>query len=228
MKKRLRLLFLTCLILVLVACGGDKEESKNINEENKDNEAVEEISTDAKEMKEPKGGVAAKDEEGSKKVHQDLLTSENIATKKILYENLKINEAKAIDKVNVTLESIQYAEITPSEKKSFSETGIVALTIKLKLENHSDQPLDLTTLGMFLRANDNQMSYLSQTSLEPNQQREEIAEGTSGEMLRVFIMDKEMFSVTQKLKLEFGPFRSNDGKELFSGKKAEFDIQVPN
>ncbi len=165
-------------------------------------------------------------------IFQDRLTTDNMATKQLLYENLKINDTKKIDKVNITLEGIQYAEITPSEAtkpmfKNFSDTGIVALTMKLKLENNSDQSLNLQSISSFLRGNDNQMSYLSQTSLEPDQQREGIAAGTSGEMLHVFLLDKDLYSITKKLKLEFGPFRGSDGKDLFKGAKTEFDIPLP-
>ena len=113
-------------------------------------------------------------------------------------------------------------------QKNLSETGIVALTIKVKLENNSDRPVDVTKLGMILKANDNQMSYLSQSTLEPTQQREDMEAGNSEEILRVFLIDKDRFSIIQKLKLEVGPFRDSDGKELFNGKKAEFDIPFPS
>ena len=166
------------------------------------------------------------------KVFQDKLTSDNMATKKLLYENLKINEANNIDQVNLTLEGIQYAEITPSEAtksmfRNFNESGIIALTMKFKVENKSDQPLNINSISAFLRANDNQMSYMSQPSLEPDQQREPLEPGTTGEILHVFLIEKDLFSITKKLKLEYGPFRGKDGKDLFKGKKAEFTIPLP-
>lgn len=232
MQKKLRFIFMACLIFTVSACESG-EESKNQND--KKNNTTEEVSI---ENKETKNSVAAKGEEGTKKgisqpsLYQDRLTSDNIASKKMLYENLKMNISKKIDNVNITLEGIQFTEITPSEemKRKFehiSKTSIVALTMKLKLENNSDQPLNLQSIGSFLRANDNQISYMSQASLEPVQQRKEIAAGASGEILLVFLMDKDMYILTKKLKLEFGPFRDSKGKELFKGKKAEFVIPVP-
>lgn len=224
---------MACSILIITACESGQEKSKDENF--KKNATREEVSVKNKETKQ---SVAAKGEEGTKKgtsqpsLYPDGLTSDKMAVKKTLYENLKMNNTKQIDKVNITLEGIQFTEITPSEatKSKFekhSETGIVALTMKLKLENNSDQPLNLSSLSSFLRGNDNQFSYMSQSSMEPEQQREVIAAGASGEILHVFLMDKDMFAITKKLKLEFGPFRDSDGKDLFKGKKAEFTIPVP-
>ena len=114
MKKRLRLLFLACLIIVLASCGGTKEESKNNDGNHSKAEVLVEVSPEARETNEPKAGVAAKDEEGSKKVHEDLLTSKDLTKKKILYEDLKMNEAKTINQVKMTVESIpvSYTHLT--------------------------------------------------------------------------------------------------------------------
>ncbi len=231
MQKKLRYICMACLIFVVSACEGG-EESKN--EKDKKNNNTEEVSMESKETKE---SVAAKEEETKKEIsqsslYQDRLTSDKMASKKILYENLKMNDIQKIDNVNIKLEGIQFTEITPSEEtkpkfEHISKTNIVALIIKLKLENNSEQSLNLKSVGSFLRANDNQLSYMSQTSLEPDQQKKEIAAGASGEKLLVFLMDKDLYSLTKKLKLEFGPFRDSKGKELFKGKKTEFVIPVP-
>lgn len=233
MQKELRFICMACLIFALSACESGKEEKKNENY--KKNDTTEEVSI---ENKETKNSVAAKGEEETKKetsqpgLYQDRLTSDSMAAKKMLYENLKMNDTKKINKVNITLEGIQFTEITPSEEtkikfEHISKTSIVALTMKLKLENNSDQPLNLQSIGSFLRANDKQISYMSQASLEQKQQRKEIAVGESEEMLLVFLMDKDLYILTENLKLEFGPFRDSEGKELFKGKKAEFVIPVP-
>jgi hypothetical protein len=231
MRKKLRFICMACLFFAVSACEGE-EESRNEND--KKNNNTEEVSMESKETKD---SVAAKEEETKKgtsqpSLYQDRLTSDNMGSKKILYENLKMNDTQRIDNVNITLEGIQFTEITPSDEtkpkfEHISNTRIVALTMKLKLENNSEQPLNLKSIGSFLRANDNQLTYMSQTSLEPDQQRKEIAAGASGEKLLVFFIDKDLYSLTKKLKLEFGPFRDSEGKELFKGKKTEFVIPVP-
>lgn len=233
-QKGLRFIFLAFLILAVSACGSEKEET--INEENKKNHTTEDVSTDNNEGtddKETKNGVASKGEEPSvsSEVYQDRFTSGNMGVKKILYENLKINDTKNIEDVIITLEGIQYAEITPSEAakskfKNLNDKDRIVLTAKLKLENNSKQPLIYQSIRSFLRGNDNQIIYLPETNLEPSQQGE-MAAGTSSEKLHVFLIDKDLFSKTRNLKLEFGPFLNSEGKDLFNGKKAEFEIPLP-
>ena len=229
MVKSFRLLLLTSFFIGLTACATNQEMENN-KIENSEKETLEEVNTESKNTKEQGGGVAAKEEEGTKKIYHDFLSSKDKITKKILYENLSLDDAKEINgKINVTLESVQYAEITPSEtSKPLYENSAVVLTVKLKLENYSNQLLNGSVLGTMLRANDSQISYISQSSSDLNKQSEEVAVGASSQMLRVFLIEKNTFAKIHTLKLEFGPFRSMDGEELFSGQQVEFEIPVPS
>ncbi len=235
MQKGLKFIFLACLILAVSACGSEKEET--INKDNKKYQTTEDVSTDnneGTEDKETKNGVASKGEEPSvsSEVYQDRFTSGNRDVKKILYENLKMNDTKNIEDVIITLEGIQYAEITPSEAtkskfKNINERDRIIITMKIKIVNNFKQPLIFKSIRSFLRGNDNQIIYLPETNLEPSQQGI-IAAGTSSEKLHVFLIDKDLFSNIRNLKLEFGPFLNSEGKDLFNGKKTEFEIPLPN
>ena len=65
----------------------------------------------------------------------------------MLFEKVDINETKEIDGVKITLNGVQYANVTPTEAYSnsfsnFGDSGLVALTAKMTIENGSDTPFD--------------------------------------------------------------------------------------
>lgn len=164
---------------------------------------------------------------GAPKFYPDQLTTDNVADKKMIFEKSGINETKQIGDVKVTLEGVQYTEITPGAAnkarfKNFGDSGIVALTVKLNLDNQSDQPINLSTVSK-LRIDDNRGTALSEGMLEPVNPRV-IKAGSQGEKYHVFLFNKDEFNIYKKFTLEFGPFIGDNGKALFKEKFAEFNL----
>ncbi|MCI2256988.1 hypothetical protein L2D08_21915 [Domibacillus sp. PGB-M46] len=82
------------------------------------------------------------------KFHQDRLITDSVANKKMIFEKSGINETKQIDDVEVTLGGVEYTEVIPTVAnverfKNFGESGVVALTVKLKIDNQSDAPVSI-------------------------------------------------------------------------------------
>lgn len=164
---------------------------------------------------------------GAQKFYPDQLTTDNVADKKMIFEKVGINETKQIGDVKVTLEGVQYTEITPGAAnkarfKNFGDSGIVALTVKLNLDNQSDQPINLSLVSK-LRIDENRGTAFSEGMLEPVNPRE-IKAGSQGEKYHVFLFNKDEFNIYKKFTLDFGPFIGDNGKALFKEKFAKFNL----
>lgn len=160
--------------------------------------------------------------------YQDQLTTDNMADKKMIFEKEGIGEAQKIGDVNVTLEGVQYTEITPTEANkprftNFGDSGIVALTVKLKIDNQSSEPVSIWNIGSILSVDDNRARILSQGMVEPREPKA-IEAGAQGEKLHVFLFRKDEFEIYKKFDLEFGPFYNEDGTKAFKGRTAEFTL----
>lgn len=160
--------------------------------------------------------------------YQDRLTTDNMADKKMIFEKSGINDTKEIDKVKITLEGVQYTEVIPTEAnkerfRNFGDNGIVAVTVKLNVDNQTSEPVDISNLKTTLNIDDNRAKVLSQGMAEPREQRE-IAAGQKGEKLHVFLLRKDEFEIYKKFDMRFGPFVGTDGKDQFKGKSATFSL----
>lgn len=169
----------------------------------------------------------AKESAGADKFYPDQLTTDNVADKKLIFEKTGINETKQIGDVKVTLEGVQYTEITPGAAnkarfKNFGDSGIVALTVKLNLDNQSNQPINLSIVSK-LRIDENRGTAYAEGMLEPVNPRE-IQAGAQGEKYHVFLFNKDEFEIFKKFTLEFGPFIGDKGKSIFKEKTAEFNL----
>ncbi len=160
--------------------------------------------------------------------YRDDLTNQNIANKTMIFEKTDIGQQLELDGVKVTLEGVQYTEIEPTEQykstfRNFADDGIVALTVKLKVDNQSEETVRLDGIGSILSVDDNDFRYLYQGSLEPDTSKK-LEPGESGEKLHVFLMDKYQFNRHEKFELNFGPFSAEDGKKLFKGRDLVFKL----
>lgn len=160
--------------------------------------------------------------------YRDDLTNQNIANKTMVFEKTDIGQQLELDGVKVTLEGVQYTEIEPTEQykstfRNFADDGIVALTVKLNVDNQSKETVRLDGIGSILSVDDNDFRYLHQGSLEPDTSRK-LEPGESGEKLHVFLMDKYQFDRHEKFELIFGPFSADDGKKLFKGRDLVFKL----
>ncbi|MCA1034182.1 DUF5068 domain-containing protein [Bacillus infantis] len=160
--------------------------------------------------------------------YQDRLTTDNMADKKMIFEKEGIGETQKIGDVNVTLEGVQYTEITPTEAnkprfENFGDSGIVALTVKFKIDNQSSEPLSIWNIGSILSVDDDRARVLAQGMVEPRDPQT-IEAGAQGEKLHVFLFRKDEFEIFKKFNLEFGPFYNEDGTKAFKGRTAEFTL----
>jgi outer membrane murein-binding lipoprotein Lpp len=160
--------------------------------------------------------------------YRDDLTNQNIADKTMIFEKTGIGQKLELDGVEVTLEGVQYTEIEPTEEykstfRNFAEDGIVALTIKLNVDNNSEETIRLDGIGSILSVDDNEFRYLYQGSLEPDTLKT-LEPGESGEKLHVFLFDKYQFDRHEKFELIFGPFSAEDGKKLFKERDLVFKL----
>ncbi|WP_214481404.1 DUF5068 domain-containing protein [Bacillus sp. SM2101] len=159
---------------------------------------------------------------------QDRLTTDNMADKEMIFEETGINETKNIDKVNIQVDTVQYTVIEPTEAskprfENFGDNGIVALTVKLNIDNQSTEPLRISGLGTKLNIDDNRATIFSEGMVEPRE-LEAISPGEKGEKLHVFLFRKDEFELYKKFDMEVGPFKGEDGKDLFKGKSATFSL----
>ncbi|WP_257467726.1 DUF5068 domain-containing protein [Peribacillus asahii] len=165
---------------------------------------------------------------GQPKFYQDRLTTDNWADKKMIFEKSGINDTQQIGDVKVTVEGVQYTEVIPTEANKqmfsdFGDSGVAALTVKIKIDNQSSSPVSISNLGTILNVDDNRARFLSQGMAEPSDP-DEIAAGQTGEKLHVFLFRKDEFQLYKKFTMEFGPFIAKDGNEAFKGRTATFTL----
>ncbi|WP_062353859.1 DUF5068 domain-containing protein [Bacillus kwashiorkori] len=173
-------------------------------------------------------------EEGIKKAaeaqafFQDSISLENIAEKTMIYEEKNIGTSKKIGDVTIKLDGVQFTDIEPTEAnkpsfRNFGDKGVVALTVKLTIDNKSQDTIGYFFTNGTLIVDENRYRVLSTSQLEPDTQRE-LKPGESNEKLFVFLFRKDEFSIFEKFDLEIGPLRDSDGKDLQKGRKVEFEI----
>ncbi len=161
-------------------------------------------------------------------LYPDQLTTGNMADKEMILEKAGIDKTKQLGDVEVTLNGVQYAEIKPTagnEERfsNFGDVGIVAVTIKLTLNNQSESPINISLLSSHLLIDEDRGSVLSQLMVEPREPKE-IEAGETGEKYHVFMFRKDDFESMKKFDLEFGPFVGEDGKDLYKGKTVTFSL----
>jgi hypothetical protein len=162
------------------------------------------------------------------KFYPDQLTTGNIADKEMILEKTGINETQQLEDVKVTLEGVQYAEVLPTEANkerfsNFGDNGIVALTVKLKLDNQSDAPISIWNIGSKVAIDKVRGNVLSQGMVEPSDPKE-IKAGEQGDKYHVFLFRKDEFELFKQFDLEFGPFVGEDGEDQFKGKTVTFTL----
>jgi hypothetical protein len=166
----------------------------------------------------------------SSQLYQDKMVTDNIADKEVFFEKVDINETKEIDGVKITLNGVQYANVTPTEAYSnsfsnFGDSGLVALTAKMTIENGSDTPFDKFLLNRKLTIDVNRGTMLNQGMLEPSYSGTSNP-GDKDEFLTVFLFRKDEFDIYKKFELQVGPLKDSEAKELFKEKTVTFDLPM--
>lgn len=166
----------------------------------------------------------------SSQLYQDKMTTDNIAEKEVFFEKTDMNETKEIDGVKITLNGVQYAYVTPTEayKESFSDfgdSGVVALTAKITIENGSDTPFEKFLVDRKLIIDKNRGTMFNQGMLEPNFSGT-FNPGDKDELLTVFLFRKDEFGIYKDFELHVGPLKDSDANPLFKEKTVTFDLPV--
>lgn len=163
-------------------------------------------------------------------LYQDKMVTDSVADKELFFAKEDINVTESIDDVKITLEGVQYANITPTAGhadrfSNFGDGPLVALTLKFNIENGSDKLISKTSTGIKLNLDQNRGTMLSNGMLEPTV-RGEIEPGESHEVLSVFLFREDEFNLYKELEIEFGPLTDEKVQKLFKEKFVTFDIPM--
>ncbi len=163
--------------------------------------------------------------------YQDKATLNNMGEKKMLKEKSGINESQQLGDVNVTLDGYQFAEFTPNEVEAPRFTsfpnGVVLLTVKFQLDNKGAEQIGLSSMSSKLIVNDGAQYSRNEGMLLNYKYSEVINSGEKGELLQVFVLDKEQYEKIWKDKafeLEIGPIKNQEAKDISKGKVATFTL----
>ncbi|WP_054948931.1 hypothetical protein [Numidum massiliense] len=145
----------------------------------------------------------------------------------MIFEKTDINESEKLKDVKVTLEGVQYTEITPTDSykksfKNFGNDGIVAITVKFSLDNQSKQTIGTTTSSK-ISVDGNRGTVLS-AGLDPNAR--DLKLGAKSEKLEVFLLRKDEFELFKTFVIAFGPLYDENAKEISKGQTVKF--KLPN
>ncbi|SDC41071.1 protein of unknown function [Terribacillus halophilus] len=162
--------------------------------------------------------------------YEDSATLENMGDKKMLDQKEGIGESQQLGDTTVTLEGYQFTEFTPNMEQAprFEDfNGVVLLTVKYTLDNQTDDNIGLSGLGSTLTVDDSWWQ-LNEGMLTNYRVSEIIKSGESGELLQVYVLDKEEYDKLWKDKsfeIELGPIRNEDAEDISKGKEAVFQLK---
>ncbi len=169
--------------------------------------------------------------EANKAFYNDKVTSANMGQKKMLKEEQDIGKSEKLGEVTVTLDGYQFTEFTPNEVEAprFADftNGMVLLTVKFNLDNKGSDSIGMSSMSSKLTVNDGSQYMLGEGMLLDYGYDDLIEAGKSGELLQIYVLDKEQFEKIWKEKsfeVEIGPIRNNEAKDISKGKKAVFEL----
>lgn len=170
----------------------------------------------------------AKEVGNTPQFYPDRLTTANWADKVMIFEKSNINETKQIDNVIITLDGVQYTEVIPTAGneerfRNFGDSGVVAITVRLLIDNQSSEKVNIDQIGSKLRIDDNRGTAIASGMVEPSDERE-VQPGEQGVKHHVFLFRKDEFEIFKRFDLEFGPFTNDEGKDQFKGKTVTFTL----
>lgn len=162
--------------------------------------------------------------------YEDATTLENMGEKAMLDQKEGIGESQELGDTTVTLEGYQFTEFTPNmdEAPRFEDfNGVVLLTVNFALDNKTDENIGLGSISSTLTVDDSWWQ-LNEGMLTNYRISEVIESGESGELLQVYVLDKEEYDKLWKDKsfeIEIGPIRNEDAKDISKGKEAVFQLK---
>ncbi|MGN7387969.1 DUF5068 domain-containing protein [Sporosarcina sp. SAFN-015] len=178
----------------------------------------------------PFNAEGAEKASNSSALYADRMVTDTIADKEIFFAKEDINETQKIDGVTITLEGVQYTDVTPTKAHAsrftnFGDGPLVALTAKLQIKNDSKEAIAKSLIDKRLILDQNRGTMLSQGMLEPFLHGD-LNPGESEEILAVFLFRQDEFGLLKELKLQFGPLADSNAKKLFKEKSVTFDLPM--
>ncbi|GKV68964.1 hypothetical protein NCCP2716_14620 [Sporosarcina sp. NCCP-2716] len=166
----------------------------------------------------------------SSALYADKMVTDTIADKELFFSKEDIQETKKIDGVSITLEGVQYADITPTAAhadrfRNFGDGPLVAVTAKLTVDNNSDAAFAKSFADARLLLDQNRGTMLSEGMLEPTLYDDQ-QPGESEEYLKVFLFRKDEFDLLKNLSLQFGPLADGNAKKLFKEQSVTFELPM--
>lgn len=158
------------------------------------------------------------------KFYPDLMTVNNLADKEMIFEKTGINKTEKVGDAEITIEGVQYTNVKPTagNEEQFGEEPLVALTVKMKVKNNSDQTIQLNNLSSKVTIDEDRGYSLNNPFAEPDDPQE-AKPGEEKEKYSVFLFRADEFELYKKFDMEVGPFFG--GKEyLFNEKTATFSL----
>ncbi|MFP7494624.1 DUF5068 domain-containing protein [Terribacillus saccharophilus] len=168
--------------------------------------------------------------ESNKEFYQDATSVDNMGEKKMLEQKDGIGESQELGDTTVTLEGYQFTEFTPNEVEAprFEDfNGVVLLTVKFGIDNKTGETVPLSGLDSTLTVDDS-WRQLNEGMLTRYATNDVVKDGESGELLQVYVLDKEEYDALWKeksYKIEIGPIRNEEAKDISKGKEAAFQLK---
>lgn len=161
----------------------------------------------------------------SSQLYKDMMTAENKAGKHVFYEVSNKDKLKELDDIKIAVKGVQFAHILPSEAHAkefadFGESEIIAMTIKSKLVNNSDKPVDTYFIERNLIINNRKALTIGKRMMEP-ERTGHIMPGKSGEFLTVYLFAEEDFLTINKISLEMSHLKSDI--DIFDWENIDFE-----
>lgn len=174
---------------------------------------------------ETNGGSGSQAEE--QQPYQDLLTTKKIAQKQLLFA-FQPKRSKELEKIKITLEGYQWAKLTIDPEyiqsfKGFGDNGIIALTAKYRIDNDSEQTVNVNSLKVTLELSGSDASVQAGSGLAPDV-KDELKPGESVEKMSVVLLPSDHFESNKDFELGFGPLNNLEGKDVFQDDRLGFYV----
>lgn len=173
---------------------------------------------------------AEEGERAAQGFYEDRVTADNMGEKTMLEQEENIGETKEIGDSTITLEGYQFTHFVPNEEEAprFQDDEYVLLTVKFVIDNGQDEDVSKSSISSTLHLNDGKLWTLNEGMLLLYSYSDVIPAGESGEVLQVYLLDKEEYEKVWKDKsfeMEIGPLRNIDAEDLSKGEKVEFKLK---
>lgn len=172
------------------------------------------------------GENAEKQTAVSKEFYPDSILKDNVAEKEMLAKNESIGKTETGEKVDVTLDGVQFTKLTPTESyqdafTGFGDENIVAATVKVTVKNNTEADITLDQFSTFLSTD--KVQYLDEGSLAFD--TGSIKPGETGEKYLVYLMkEKSDYGEAKDFTFRLTHLTNQDGKDLL---KNELSFDVP-